>query len=71
MTVAMLADAVPLRYLAEVKKPAVSVAPWHTQDQTVRAHACRMRRVVVYCASVMQDAMPCYGTCWVSSMATC
>ncbi len=45
MTVAMLADADPLRYLAEVKKPAVSVAPRHTQDQTVRAHVCRMRRI--------------------------
>ncbi len=41
----MLADADPLRYLAEVKKPAVSVAPRHTQDQTVRAHACRVRRI--------------------------
>ncbi len=36
MMVAILADADPLRYVAEVKKPAVSVAPRHTQDQTVR-----------------------------------
>ncbi len=48
VTVVAVADSDLLyyRYLAEMDKPAVSVAPRHTQDQTVRAHACRMRQCV-------------------------